>query len=262
MDTLYCFTESGELRWEYTPDDRVHFGSGEYAGPWAAWNVFVVRTPDGFRIAWPVHHHTWWPSMLLLFDANGRRQTAFVHAGWIVNVASSHDGGRLFVTGSSNAREAYFLAVLDPARSGAVLPEPAGSPFACLDCGDSRPLQYYAFPRTEASRAAKFPGIGPGILSSGGRTLQINVHEGSELPSAPATLYEFTATGGGLIRANYVDSYWAWHHNYERLGHLAHRAQDCPERSKLIVSTWSADGWKTVRMPAGMATTTLPSLNR
>lgn len=257
VNTLYCFDDTGQLRWQHTPQDRLQFGSGEYTAPWSSWNLFVVQTLKGPRVVWPLHHHTWWPSILMLFDATGTRQTAFIHAGWIVNAAASNDGRRLFVTGSTNARDAYFLGVLDVERSGAVLPEDPSSPFACRGCPDARPVHYYVFPRTEASRLSQFPDRRPGVQAIDAAHLQVQVHESGD-PISPATIYEFDATGERLLRASYIDSYWLWHRDQERAGRIAHTADRCPERSSLNVAHWSErGGWTTRRMPQGISVSAL-----
>ena len=243
VNTLYCFDRSGRLLWSHTPDDRLRFGTGEYSAPWVSWNLFVVRTARGPRVAWPVHHHTWWPSMLLLFDAAGARERLFVHPGWLTGVSVSDDGRRLFVTGSSNSREAYIMAVLDVDRLDAVAPEESGSPYECIDCGAVRPVRYYVFPRTEASRVSRFPDVRPGVQLVDGEHFQVNVSEGPP-PIWPGTIYTFTLDGGRLLRAAHIDSYWEWHREQERTGAIGHTAEQCPERRALTVAHWSApDGW-------------------
>lgn len=251
---LYCFNDAGELEWSYSPQDRWRFAGDEYSGPWHSSSLAVVRLAQGVRVAWAVRQHTWWPSMLLLFDDRGRSELAFVHAGWLSHastVAASSDGRRLFATGISNSRQEYFLAVLDAPGGAAASPEPAGSPFECRGCPSNRPLAYYTFPRTEASRTVPFPADPPTLYMLEDGRAQVWVHEtvGS---LGPSTIYEFGGPGFADVRARYTDSYWQWHREAERGGVVDHSTDGCPERSILTVSRWlPGAGWTSLRLAAG-----------
>lgn len=256
---LYCLTDEGELKWSYAPQDRWWFGDDEYSGPWNTSSLSVLRLARGARVAWAVRQHTWWPSMLLLFDDRGRSELAFVNAGWLSHVstvAASRDGRRLFVTGITNSRQAYFLAVLDAERGAAVSPEPAGSPFECRNCPSNQPIAYYTFPRTDASRTVPFPSDPPSLYVLDGDRLQVWVHETGGTIGA-STIYEFAGPGSGDVRARFADSYWQWHRERERDGTIAHSAETCPERSALTLQRWSPhDGWTSLPLPAGRAAPT------
>lgn len=253
---LYCFSESGELRWSFSPQHRWRFGGDDYAAPWNTSSLAVVRLAKGIRVAWAVRQHTWWPSMLLLLDDQGRSELAFVHAGWlshITTVSASSDGTRLLATGISNSRGAYFLAVLDAQRGAAASPEPAGSPFECAGCPEERPLAYYTFPRTEASRSVPFPGDPPSLYMLADGRAQVWVHETAG-SIGPSTIYEFAGPDLADVRARYADSYWQWHREAERAGALGHAADVCPERSNLTVLRWGpAAGWTPLRLPVEVA---------
>lgn len=251
--TLFCFTGNGRLKWTHTPEDRWQFGDGEYAAPWKSSTVSVVRLARGVRVAWAVHHHTWWPSMLLLFDDRGNRELAYLNAGYLSDVGTSADGRRLFVAGISNARQSYFLSVLDADRTGVVSPEEPGSSFECRNCPTERPLFYYTFGRTEASRMHPFPGAGPSVYPLERDRLQVWVKEAPGL-IGPSTIYEFTGPEFANVRGRYADSYWEWHRDAERRRAIDHSVEQCPERSLLSVSRWSSDGgWTTLRLPADAA---------
>lgn len=249
--TLYCFSDDGRLTWSHTPADRWQFGTEEYVAPWMSTTVSVVQLARGARVAWAVHHHTWWPAMLLLFDARGVPELAFVNAGYLSDVGASSDGRRLFVTGISNSHQKYFMAVLDAARP-ATSPEQPGSEFECRTCPAGRPLFYYAFPRTEASRSIAFPAEPPSVFVERDRT-QVWVKEAGQ-PLGPATIYEFVGPEFTNVRARFADSYWEWHRDAERRGPIDHAAEDCPERSWLTVSGWSdGGGWTSLRLPTSQS---------
>jgi hypothetical protein len=246
--TLYCFSDDGRLKWSHTPSDAWRFGNDEYLAPWGSTTVSVVMLARGTRVAWAVHHHTWWPSMLLLLDARGASELAFINAGYLSDVGASMDGRRLFVTGISNSQQKYFMAMLDADRPGATSPEQPGSEFECRTCPPGRPLVYYAFPRTEASRAIAFPAEPPSVFVEGDRT-QVWVKEAPG-PVGPATIYDFAGAEFTAVRARFADSYWEWHRDAERRGPIDHAAADCPERASLTVSRWSdGHGWTALRLP-------------
>ncbi|MBI4265748.1 MAG: hypothetical protein HY657_15340 [Acidobacteria bacterium] len=245
---LVRFATDGRLQWSATVDDRLSFRDQEYGPPWVGADLTVYRAAGEARIAWTVHHFTWWPSLLITLNGDGKRLGTYVNAGWIRAATPSIDGRHLFVTGVSNSRQAYFFAVLDAANPTGRSPEPPGSPMECLSCPPGDPLRYVVFPRTDISRARTFPGDGPAVVTFVDGTVQVHVLENAG-PEIAATIYELSPDLR-LHRARFSDSFWEWHRLLEAEGKLDHRAEDCPELRGLEVQHWTPDGsWQTIVVP-------------
>lgn len=243
---LVRLSPSGALEWTARADDRFTFGDGEYGPPWPASDLTVYRAGGEPRIAWSLRHFTWWPSMVVSLNARGERLGVFVNSGWIRSTAPSRDGQYLFVTGISNSRRAYFLAVLDTAHPSGRAPEDAGSPMECVSCPEGAPLHYFVFPRTEVSLGEPFPAEGPIVTTFENGTVQVQIRE-SAGPSFAATVYDLEDLS--ITRARLADSYWDWHRRLETEGRLNHTSDTCPERHGLEVQHWTpADGWRPVKV--------------
>lgn len=252
---LMAFSEDGALRWSVTPEDRYVFRGGEYGPPWPAKDLAVYRTAAGARIAWSVHHFTWWPSLLITLDPAGTRVGTFVNSGWIRSAVPSVDERRLFVTGTNNGRQASFLAILDALAPSGRSPEPAGSTMECVRCPEGDPLEYYVLPRTDVSQHQPFPTDGPTVMTFDDGAVQVHGLE-SGGPNVATVIYELRqapgAAGEYSIRgARFADSFWEWHRRLEQEGRIAHREADCPHREGFEVHRWtSASGWQTRTVPA------------
>lgn len=244
---LATFTADGTLRWSRGVEDRVTFGDGEYGPPWAAADLAVYRVGAEARIAWALHHFTWWPGLLVTYDAQGTRVGTFVNAGWIHAATPSPDGRYLLVAGVTNSRRAYFVAVLDAAHPSGRAPELPGSAMECLSCPPDYPLHYFVLPRTDVSQAQPFPIDGPTVMTFADGAVQVHALEAGE-PQFGATIYELSPDLV-LRSARFSDSFWEWHRRLEQQGRLNHRAEECPERRGLDVRHWTPGaGWETVRV--------------
>ncbi|OFW13977.1 MAG: hypothetical protein A3F70_08645 [Acidobacteria bacterium RIFCSPLOWO2_12_FULL_67_14] len=119
---LLSFSNRGRLQWSATADDRILFREGEYGPPWAVSDLVAYRTPAGARIAWTLHHFTWWPALVVTLDEEGRRLGTFVNSGWIHRIVPSSDGRYLFVAGVTNSRREYFSRSSTPQTLQGILP--------------------------------------------------------------------------------------------------------------------------------------------
>ncbi len=240
--------DDGRARWSVTASDRLRFGDGVYGPPWAASGLTVYRTPTGARVAWALHHFTWWPGLLMTLDADGRRLGSFVNSGWIRATAPSRDGRPLLMTGIANSQQAYVFAVLDAANPSGHSPEPPGSRMECLDCPAGGPLQYVVFPRTDVSHQQPFPGPGPTLMTFDDGSVHVHALESSG-PNIAAMIYEF-APDLTLRGARFSDSFWEWHRRLEADGKIRHSSDECPERGGLEVRHWAPEnGWTTLKVP-------------
>ena len=243
---LMRLSPRGVAEWTAPAEDRYRFGDGEYGPPWPSSDLTVYQADGEPRIAWSLRHFTWWPSMVVTLNARGERLGVFVNSGWIRSTAPSRDGRYLFVTGITNSRRAYFLAVLDAAHPAGRSPEEAGSPMECLNCPDGAPLHYFVFPRTEVSLGEPFPTEGPNVTTFEDGAVQVQTHE-SDGPSFAAAVYDLK--NFDITNARLADSYWEWHRRLEAEGRLSHTSDMCPERRSLEVQHWTpGNGWRPVKV--------------
>lgn len=190
QDRLQRFSSAGRVLWTVLPSDRLSFVEGHYGPPWVTSNLTTLRAGGQSRIAWAVHHYTWWPSLLITLDERGNRLGTFVNSGWITQAIGAQDGRHILAVGMSNAHRSYFLAALDAQRPVGAPPEPSGSPTACRDCPPGGPLHYYVFPATDVSAQFTYPLGGPGLTLLPDGAIQAHVLESSG-PAFAATIYEF-----------------------------------------------------------------------
>lgn len=246
---LLRFAPDGEVRWSRAVQDRVAFREGEYGPPWAPNDLVVYRTNGEARIAWALHHFTWWPGMLVTLDGRGERIGTFVNAGWIRTAQPSFDGRSLFVSGVNTPRQAYVVAVLDADRPAGHSPEPPGNPAECLRCPAGDPHAYLVFPRTDVGRDEPFPGDSPSVTTFADGTVEVHVLESSGAGMG-ATIYKLAADLG-FVDVRFSEAFVDRHRQLEREGRLDHSFENCPERRGLEVQRWTpARGWQPVQVPA------------
>lgn len=245
---LMRFSSSGSLAWAFEPDDRVTFRAGSYGAPWPGQDMTVYRANGETRIAWAVHHFTWWPGLLITLNARGERRGTFVNGGWIQMVRPSTDGRYLLLVGVENSRQAYFFAALDAAHPSGRSPEPPGSPTECVSCEAVDPLRYVVFPRTDVGGQQPFPSSGPSLETFDDGRVQIQTHE-SDMPNVAVVIYEFSRNLT-LTDVRLSDSYWEWHRRLQSAATLQHDEQHCPARTGLQLQTWAPGvGWQSTRVP-------------
>lgn len=239
-DRIFVFSPAGELRWSAQPSDTLSFGGIAYGAPWfsAAWTA--METGGVTRLVWAVRHVTWWPSMLLTFDGDGRRIGTFVNAGWIHSIAPL--GERLLISGVSNSADAAMAALIDARSPSGSSPEDPASPYYCAACPPAGPLRYTIFGRSEINRAGGFD-INTASILNFDRAIEIRTQEAAG--TSGEAVYELTPDLS-VARARFGDRYWDLHRRLESEGRLTHAAETCPERAVMpAVRTWSAQtGWK------------------
>jgi hypothetical protein len=241
---LLRFSADGGVQWRVTPADRLTYRDRAYGPPWGSGSLEVVRSQRDTRLAWLVHHYTWWPALLITLDARGERLGTFANGGWMQSVASASDGRTLFVSGISNSRNAFFLAALDGERPTGRSPEPPGSEMECVQCPEGDPLRYFIFPRTDVSREQPFVPRGPTLLMEPDGMLLVHTIQSGD-PNFAAVIYDI-APDLTIRAARFSDSFWEWHRRLENQGLLHHSSDACPERRGLDVQDWTrATGWRT-----------------
>ena len=257
---VHCFTPDGRLRWRYTPDFNLAFGTSSFAGPWrlSNWTQSELHGDLWISVADP----NWWPSLVVSVSADGEATLRFVNAGHIETVASMHSGRTavMLAGGVNNEFRSAALAVLDTSRSAAS-PQTEGSDFFCSECPNGQPLKYFLFPRTEVSVALGEPlnfayAITP--LNGSGAAAEVSVKE-----SQAAGLRSIYRLGPDLVPISVAmsDRYWEVHRDLSRQGKLGHAPEDCPERDRgMMARMWTQEsGWQDILVPPMLASDARPS---
>lgn len=244
---LRWFSVDGHLDRSFSFDDHLSFAGRTYSEPWA---MTDFRIDDSFgrrRIALAAHHFTWWPSVVTILDARFQREGSFVNAGWVETVRWSTPD-RLVISGFNQRLDGGMVAMLDVHDMDGTSPEPSGSPFACDNCRNARPLTYVVMPRSEVNRVtgSAFNRAIVEVTASGviahtyemAHDLKTGLTEG---------IYEFSPTLE-LMSASYGSRYWDKHRALELEGKLHHSRDTCPEKNgPPFVMVWTRDGgWKKV----------------
>lgn len=238
---LYAFDEHGEVLWRRSLDDRLMYRADDFNPPWQPNDLMTFSNGGEPFIAWSVHHMTWWPSLLAVFDAKGSRIGTFASAGWIRSAYPSIDGQHLITAGFSNSRNGAAFAVLDARNPSGSTPEDPGSAFECRNCPSGRPLRYFVVEWSDVASA----------LPPDDRQAVASVHPGSgtiELRAqqrANAELIVELSPTFELRKRWTSDAFWDWHLRLEQNGTLTHGRDTCPYRDGPIVREWTpAAGWK------------------
>lgn len=254
QDRLYLLSNRGTLQWIRSLDTTLRFGGVPYGSPWRTNALTTFRAGGEPRIAWALHHHTWWPSIVQVLDASGSPLHRFVNFGWISALAPSADGRYLIAAGLANAYGSLTLVVLDAQSPGGTAPVPDDDRYVCDGCPPGRPVRAFILPRPDAAEA-----VMPGSLTPNGEQPQLRVLPGGAVsviawfgevaPTRPQAIYEFSPDLQ-FLSARMSDDYWVWHRRVEDEGKLTHGADDCPERSGLRVREWSREaGWRWIGPP-------------
>jgi hypothetical protein len=247
-EALYAFDRDGRLSWERRVTDVVIYRAGRYAPPWSSGPVTTLRLNGQSRILWSVHHHTWWPAIVAMFDPAGREVSRFRHAGWITSMATT-TGGIAILTGFSNHDDADVVAVLDAESWPGAGPPATGTSFDCLDCPAGRPLRYFVLPRLELNRVTGTP-RGAAHIHVRDSGTDIRIVQDARAPLPGEFILELTADHRPLT-ARASDQYWRWHAQLETAGRVNHPAAKCPERNGFRIRQWERQrGWSEVDVAA------------
>lgn len=240
---LYALGAGGALLWEREIDARLTFGAGDFDAPWQPDDLLAFQNGGEPFVAWAVHHHTWWPSMLAVFDARGTRIGAYVQSGWIRMARATADGRHLVTGGFSNARRGAAFAILDARRPDGSSPETPGSAFECRNCPAGRPLRYIVIEWSDVASALPPDQRDVAIsnfTTAGGIELRAIQRANVDLIVELSPSFE-------IVRREVSDAFWEWHARLRQTGTLDHDRESCPFRDGPVVHEWTPSaGWRTL----------------
>lgn len=232
-DPLLRFSNEGDLRWGIRPDDVLTIGGTKYSGPWLTGPLTTMEVDGAVRIVWAVRDVTWWPALVLTFDAGATRIGTFANAGWIRTVLP--DGDRILISGFSNSASAGMAAMLDARSPSGRSPEDPTGPFFCGACPSAPPLHYMTFGRSEVNRATGSE-INAATILNYERGIEVHTQEVGLTSSE--VIYDLTRDFE-VVRARFGDRYWDEHRRLEQDKRILHPADRCPaDPARLAVRRW------------------------
>lgn len=241
---LFHFSTGGRLRRRFSFQDRLQFGDAPYGPPWGMADFRAHGSGSARRVAVAAHHFEWWPSLVTILDAAGRRAGTFVNAGWVERLHWVAPD-RLMIAGFSNAFDGAMIGLLDAIALDGQSPsdDPA---FTCGSCGSGGPVRYIIMARSEVNRVTASP-FNRVVLVVKPESIVARTIEVTANAHAADALYEFTPSLD-LIRATYSDRYWELHRELESQGKITHTRQQCPDRDgPRDIRVWEPEsGWSTV----------------
>jgi hypothetical protein len=239
---LILVDSTGRLRWRRTLRDHVAFDGVDYGPPWYLNALIVYSVAGQARITGAFHHHTWWPDLVVTYDADGGLLHTFVNAGWIYDLALTADGRQLLASGVNNALGGAVLAALDVSRPAGTSPRGPESPL-CGNCPDGQPDRYVLWPRSDLADPAQSP---PAIVFVGpDGTLEVHAIQ-RRLDGGPELVTRLSPTFTVLHRS-VSDSFRALHRRLEHEGGLAHPLAACPWVTPPMRSWTPGEGWQDVK---------------
>jgi len=241
---LVAVDHTGRRLWEHTTEDTLTFAGEQYGPTWGADDLVTFKAGGQPFLAWASHHHTWWPSILSVFNGRGDRTAMFVNSGWILDVLPSTDGKYLLAGGINNARGGASFAILDPRQPGGASPEESGSKYECDSCPPGRPVRYYVIPWSDiVEPTSVLDGRRGQFISFANGTIELRA-----VQKANAEMIVELTPDFEIKRRSISDGFWEWHAKLERDGVLKHSRDRCPFRNGPVVYEWMREhGWRELR---------------
>jgi hypothetical protein len=240
---LFAIGSDGKQLWEKSIDTRLTFGAGDYDPPWLPDDILAFERDGKTLAALAVHHQTWWPSMLAVFDGRGAHLGSFVQSGWIRLARATADGKHLVTGGFSNSRGGAAFAVLDSLKPNGSSPEEPGSEYDCRKCPEGRPEHYFVVDWSDVTAALPPDERDVAVAVTQNGTIELRAIQRNSVDLIVELSPKFE-----VIRRSTSDAFWEWHARLERDGTLTHTREACAYRNGPVVREWtSALGWRTLK---------------
>ena len=255
-ESIFCFSDTGSLKWLWTPSFKLSYEGRVFEGPWRNYDMIRSTAPGRQRVWVSFGHHTWWPSVAVELDAAGKATPRYFQSGAIYELThwSTGSGNYLVAGGVNNEYARASIAVLRVDGPPVTSPQNAGTGFRCDSCPADGPEFFAGLPRTELNLMSGLSYNLLGGATAHGPDLKLSTEErGSYSASGvPSALYylrdDFTFHDHAVS-----DSYRDVHQRLEADKKITHTIEDCQDlREARSVLTWTrAKGWKDVPVSIG-----------
>ncbi len=232
--TLVCFSDRGQILWQYAARRAVSTRKETFSPPFLA--AFVLALPparDGSRsVVYACHHLRYFPALIVLLSPRGEVRGEYWHSGHIPHGEAARLKGReepdLLLAGISNSYRTSTLIALDPANLHCASDETEHPDYQLDPPGRNCELARILFPRTCISR--KFD---PYSRPSGVYVFADHIQFGTLEHFGRSdcfTQYLFD-NSLALQSAEVIDSFLAYHRELEVAGQLDHPFSESEERA-------------------------------
>jgi transcriptional regulator with XRE-family HTH domain len=157
--TLICFSEQGEVKWEFVPGRTVKDSTGrEYVPPYFISNVDIVPfSRSNPRIVVSSNHYVHNPNQVAMLDINGELVSEYWHSGHLLSVGHAdmnNDGvEEILLAGVNNGYRQATMVAFDSRNVSGVSSQP-GRQILGFTPGTEKAI--ILFPRTCVSKDASY----------------------------------------------------------------------------------------------------------
>jgi hypothetical protein len=231
---LYCFSQRGTEKWEFTPGYDVSDSEQAYGPIFTIADFHVCALEAGGRphILVTSHHYSSQPNQFAVLDENGRRLREYWHSGQLYLMETTdldHDGAvEVLLGGVNNGYGSAILVVLDPRQCSGALVQRPNDPLALKGFQPGNEKAALLFPRTCINRRKGWYNMVHSINVHDG-TLEVATSETNDYSGASVT-YNFDSSLR-LRTVSVSDAYKIQHQELRRLGELDHDFTEDEERA-------------------------------
>ena len=251
-DAMLAFRRDGSLIWQVQPVLRVSHKGQTFEGPWQVFD-FRISPDRGRPRVWIAYNHpTWRPGFVLEVEPSGQNLLRYVQSGWLhaLQYWPTPGGTFLAIGGVVNeySRASIALVNIDGAPAQSVPNE--DSPLACEGCPRGDPHAFFLFPPSELTTLYNRPYSWAKRIVLDGPRLKIALDEGFGEGSIATISSDLR-----VVEFERADRYWEAHRRFEKEEKIAHRAEECPERTLAHeMQVWNpSGGWTHYTVTSRMA---------
>jgi hypothetical protein len=242
-DAIFCFSQSGALRWSVQPDQTLTFNGRKVTAPWSLLDFEVA--PAAPRRVWASFTNGGGPSFILDIKASGSSTLRYFQAGSIKTLRhwQTPSGAFLMAGGFSAKHSRPSIVLLAEHGPGAILPfDPVGmsSRPSCTECPSGDPARVFLFTRSEIETPANPHTTVRGMRQAGANLV-------AEMRVGSIETAHVTVTPDFSIQSfTHVPGHWRAHRELEALGQFDHPEENCPDwrRSNVFREWTAAGGWQ------------------
>ena len=242
-DAVFCFSQSGTLKWHVQPDQKLTFNGRNVSAPWSLRDFEVAPSWPG-RI-WASFTSGGGPNFILEIDASGSSRMRYFQAGPINALRYwPTPSGAFLVAGGFSAKHGrpsiVLLAEHGPAAQFPFDPIGMSSRPSCTECPDGEPARAFVFTRSEIE-TPEHPHTLVRNLVHAGANLVVEMRAGG-VETAHVTLKPDLSVQSFV----HVPGHWRAHQEFEARGRFDHSEENCPaRRAGNVFREWTAaTGWQ------------------
>ena len=242
-DAIFCFSQSGALRWSLQPDQTLTYNGRKVSPPWLLVDFEVA--PAVPRRVWAAFARGEGPNFIVEINASGSSHMRYFQAGPIATLHHwQTPSGAFLVAGGFSQKHArpsiVLLAEHGPAAFFPFDPVGMSSRPSCIECPAGEPARTLLFTRSEIETPAH-PHTTVDRLRQWGGNLVVEMHV-DDIDTAHVTVQpDFS-----IQSFSYSPGHWRAHRELEAQGKLDHTEETCPDRRRSnVFREWTvASGWQ------------------